>query len=74
MPRTVRIMCKQDYDIALRNKKQPFYGLHCSGGFPDLFLVVLTNNNLFLRLLYELSFKSIKFPKKINLAVLKLFF
>ena len=45
-----------------------FSSLNCSGGFPDLFLEVLTGINPFLRLLYELS-KSIKFPKKkVNLC------
>ena len=35
-----------------------FSGLNCSGGFPDLFIAVLTGINPFLRFLYELSKKS----------------
>ena len=41
--------------------------VNCSGGFPDLFLAILTGINMFLRFLYELS-KSVKLSKKnINL-------
>ena len=34
-----------------------FSSLNCFGGFPDLFLEVLTGINSFLRFLYELSKK-----------------
>ena len=35
----------------------PFSGINFSGGFPDLFLEVLTGINLLLRFLYKLSNK-----------------
>ena len=56
-------------DVGQRILKNCFFsGLNCSGGFPDLFLAVLTGIYPFLRFLYDLS-KSIKFPKKnINLC------
>ena len=44
-------------------KKWPFSCLNFTGRFLDFFLAVLTDINLFLRFLYELS-KSINFPKK----------
>ena len=39
--------------LAKEYKKWPFSGINFSGGFPDLFLEVLTGINLFLRFLYS---------------------
>ena len=44
-------------DAAPRNKKWPFSGINFSGGFPDLFLEVLTGINSLLRFLYKLTKK-----------------
>ena len=49
-------------------KKWPFSCLNFTGRFPDFFLAVLTDINLFLWFLYELS-KSINFPKKKSTCV-----
>ena len=43
--------------LAKEYKKWPFSGINVSGGFPDLFLEVLTGINSFLRFLYEFSEK-----------------
>ena len=52
--------------------KWPFSSLNCSGGFPDLFLTVLTGINSFLRLIYVFS-KKYQIPKEKCQPVLKLF-
>ena len=58
--------------LAKEYKKWPFSGINFSGGFPDLFLEVLTGINLFLRFLYEFS-KKYQIPKEKYQPVLKLF-
>ena len=45
--------------LAKEYKKWPFSGINFSGGFPDLFLEVLTGINSFLRFLYENSQRKI---------------
>ena len=42
------------------NKKWPFSDINFFGGFPDLFLEVLTGINSLLRFLHKLSKKSLK--------------
>ena len=58
--------------LAKEYKKWPFSGINFSGGFPDLFLEVLTGINSFLRFLYEFS-KKYQIPKEKYQPVLKLF-
>ena len=58
--------------LAKDYKKWPFSGINFSGGFPDLFLEVLTVINSFLRFLYEFS-KKYQIPKEKYQPVLKLF-
>ena len=58
--------------LAKENKKWPFSGINFSGGFPDLFLEVLTGINSLLRFLYEFS-KKYQIPKEKYQPVLKLF-
>ena len=83
MPFNVKVMCKHDeiYIIILKlrlvtlakeYKKWLFSGIKFSGGFPDLFLEVLTGINSFLRFLYEFS-KKYQIPKDKYQPVLKLF-
>ena len=48
------------------------FGIKFLGGFPDLFLEVLTGINSFLRFLYEFS-KKYQIPKEKDQPVLKLF-
>ena len=58
--------------LAKEYKKWPLSGINFSGGFPDLFLEVLTGINSFLRFLYEFS-KKYQIPKEKYQPVLKLF-
>ena len=48
-------------------KKWTFSGINFPGGFPDLFLEVLTGINSLLRFSYKLS-KKHQVPKNINLC------
>ena len=60
--------------LAKEYKKWPFSGINFSGGFPDLFLEVLTGINSFLRFLHVYEFsKKYQIPKEKYQPVLKLF-